>query len=111
MDGVAYRPSAQTEAISRRLRTRSVRIRRPSSPSGPKRANPRLLAWLPGSHSCSRGAVCAVFLLLRTRSRRRFRCVKASETFCVLAAYTEAQKVLRASKEPERMRFAVQPDG
>src|SRR5215213_794645 len=35
----------------------AVRIRRPSSPSGPKRANPRLLAWLPGSDSCSRGAV------------------------------------------------------
>jgi hypothetical protein len=37
--------------------------------------------------------------------------VKASETFCVLAAYTDPQKVFRASEEPEAMRFAVQPNG
>jgi hypothetical protein len=37
--------------------------------------------------------------------------VKASETFWVLVAYTEAQKVLGVSKEPEAMRFAVQPNG
>jgi hypothetical protein len=37
--------------------------------------------------------------------------VKASETFCVLVAYTDPQKVLRASKNPKAMRFAVQPNG
>jgi hypothetical protein len=37
--------------------------------------------------------------------------VQASETFCVLVAYTDPQKVLRTSKEPKAMRFAVQPNG
>jgi hypothetical protein len=37
--------------------------------------------------------------------------VKAKETFYVLVAYTERQKVLGASKEPKAMRFAVQPNG
>jgi hypothetical protein len=37
--------------------------------------------------------------------------VKASETFCASVAYTDAQKVLGASKEPKAMRFAVQPNG
>jgi hypothetical protein len=37
--------------------------------------------------------------------------VKASETFCVLVAYTDPQKVLGASKEPKAMWFAVQPNG
>jgi hypothetical protein len=37
--------------------------------------------------------------------------VKASKTFWVLVAYTEAQKVLGASREPKAMRFAVQPNG
>jgi hypothetical protein len=37
--------------------------------------------------------------------------VKASETFCVLAAYTDTQKVSRAFKEPKAMRFAVSPNG
>jgi hypothetical protein len=36
--------------------------------------------------------------------------VKASETFCVLVAYTDPQIVLRPSKEPKAMRFAVQPN-
>jgi hypothetical protein len=37
--------------------------------------------------------------------------VKASRTFCVSAAYTDTQKVPRASEEPKAMRFAVQPNG
>jgi hypothetical protein len=37
--------------------------------------------------------------------------VKASETFCVLAAYTDPQKVSRAFKVPSEMRIAVQPNG
>jgi hypothetical protein len=37
--------------------------------------------------------------------------VKVLETFCVLVAYTDPQKVLGASKEPKAMRFAVQPNG
>jgi hypothetical protein len=37
--------------------------------------------------------------------------VKASETFCVLVAYTDPQKALGASKEPKAMRYAVQPNG
>jgi hypothetical protein len=37
--------------------------------------------------------------------------VKASETFCVLAAYTDTQKVSQAFKEPKAMRFAVQLNG
>ena len=37
--------------------------------------------------------------------------MKASETICVLAAYTDPQIVSQASKEPKAMRFAVQPNG
>ena len=37
--------------------------------------------------------------------------MKASETFCVLAAYSDTQKVSWASEEPKAMRFAVQPNG
>ncbi len=37
--------------------------------------------------------------------------MKASETICVLAAYTDPQKLLGASKEPKAMLFAVQPNG
>jgi hypothetical protein len=37
--------------------------------------------------------------------------VKASETICVLVAYTDPQKVSWASKKPKAMRFAVQPNG
>jgi hypothetical protein len=37
--------------------------------------------------------------------------VKASETFCVLVAYTDPQKVSRESKEPKAMGFPVQPNG
>jgi hypothetical protein len=37
--------------------------------------------------------------------------VKVSKTFCVLGTYTDPQKVPRASKESEQMRFAVQPNG
>jgi hypothetical protein len=47
-----------------------------------------------------------------TRGHESWRCqpVQVSETFCVLVAYTEAQKALGASKEPKAMRFAVQPN-
>ena len=37
--------------------------------------------------------------------------MKASETFCVLAAYTDTQKVCRSSEEPKATRFAVQLNG
>src|SRR5215213_8201734 len=95
--------------VSRRLGTPSVRSRRPSSPSGPNRlirtfSSPaarvrQLLLW--HCVSSSSGA----------HQRGQFRPVKASGTFCVLVAYTDTQKVLRASRESEEMRFAVQPNG
>jgi len=47
----------------------------------------------------------------RAHERGRFQPVKGSQTFCVLVASTEAQKVLRASREPKAMRFVVQPNG
>jgi hypothetical protein len=37
--------------------------------------------------------------------------VKASETFRVLAAYTDPQKVSEACEEPSEIRFAVQANG
>jgi hypothetical protein len=37
--------------------------------------------------------------------------VKAWVTFCGSDTYTDPQKVQRASKETEEMRFAVQPNG
>jgi hypothetical protein len=47
----------------------------------------------------------------RAPQKRRFQPVKASESFCVLVAYTDPQKVIGASEEPKAMRFAVQPNG
>src|SRR5215204_382837 len=80
--------------------------------SAPKGATPRLLEPdLPGWLAVL-SARCVPFSSSpRAHERRRFRPVKASETFCGSVAYTDPQKVLRASKEPKAMRFAVQPNG
>src|SRR5215217_5151846 len=84
--------------------------RRSSQSSATKGATPRLLARFAGSVSCPFGTVsCSP--TRRAHERRRFQPVKASETFCVLVAYTDPQKVLGESKEPKAMRFAVQPNG
>src|SRR5215210_5718934 len=76
----------------------------------------RVLARFAGSISTVLLALCPVLLLLLVRTRggeerRQFRPVKSSETFGVLAAYSDPRKVFRASKEPKAMRFAVQPNG
>jgi hypothetical protein len=84
--------------------------RRSSQSSAPKGATPRLLARFPGSALAVLLAQGPVLQLVRIRGGD-FRPVKASETFCVLVAYTELQKVLRGSKEAKAMRFAVQPNG
>src|SRR5215210_2701077 len=47
----------------------------------------------------------------RAHEKRRFQPVKAAESFCVLVAYTDPQKLLGVSKEPKAMRLAVQPNG
>ena len=78
---------------------------RSSQSSAPKGATPRLLARFAGSVSCPFGTMS--YPATRAPESRRFQRVKASETFCVLVAYTEPQKVLGASKEPKAMRFAA----
>ena len=68
------------------------------------------LARFPGSVALLL-AVCVPFSYSCASEEANSACEKASKTFCVLVACTYPQKVLGTSKEPEAMRFAVQPDG
>jgi hypothetical protein len=66
-------------------------------------------ARLPGSGIAVLVPLCPLLLLVVPTSRRRFRLVKASKTFCVLVAYTDLQKVSAASKEPKRCGLPCSP--
>ena len=79
--------------------------------SAPKKgATLRVLARFPGSVALLL-AVCVPFSYSCASEEAISEPVKASMTFCGSVQATNTQKVLGASKEPEAMRFAVQPDG
>src|SRR5829696_7641435 len=72
----------------------------------PEWANPSLLARLPGSASRSSGTPCPPPLSC-ARERRRFRLMKASETFCVLGAYTATRK--KSNGHPRKAKRCALP--